>query len=48
MKHFDEIMSAPGKFVPVRGDKGIHFLEKRLIDGRGIRLNLDGSFKGFI
>ena len=27
---------------------GISFLEKMLPDGRGIRLNMDGTIKGFI
>ena len=29
-------------------DKGLTFMEKRLSDGRGVRLNMDGTFKGFI
>ncbi|MBH8688589.1 DUF637 domain-containing protein [Pseudomonas aeruginosa] len=48
MKHFKEIVRAPGEFRPTMNEKGITFLEKRLIDGRGVRLNLDGTFKGFI
>lgn len=47
LKHFREIMRGPGEFKLVT-DKGITFLEKRLSDGRGIRLNLDHTFKGFI
>lgn len=48
LKHFEDIMRAPGHFLPVRsGDQRIHFLEKKLADGRGLRLNLDGSFKRF-
>ena len=43
-----EIIRAPGEFKSVTTDKGIPFIEKRLGDGRGIRLNLDGTFKGFI
>lgn len=27
---------------------GLSFLEKCLPDGRGVRLNMDGSFKGFL
>ena len=27
---------------------GTKFLEKTLEDGRGVRLNMDGTFKGFI
>ncbi|ASM36853.1 hypothetical protein CSF_0984 [Campylobacter sputorum bv. faecalis CCUG 20703] len=48
MKHFDDIMNGQGKFTTVTNDKGIQFLEKRLQDGRGIRLEMNGNFKGFI
>lgn len=48
MMHLREITLAPGNFVPVTTDKGQTFLEKRLADGRGVRLNMDGTFKGFI
>lgn len=47
MKHMREIIRGPGKFTKVT-DKGTTFIEKRLSDGRGIRLNQDYSFKGFI
>ncbi len=47
MKHFREIYDAPGGFKKVN-DKGLYFLEKRLPDGRGIRLQLDYKFKGFV
>ena len=47
MRHFNEIVDGPGQFNLVT-DKGITFLEKRLSDGRGIRLNMDFTFKGFI
>lgn len=47
-KHLEEIIDAPGDFVKVTNNRGITFLEKKLPDGRGIRLNLDGTFKGFI
>jgi murein DD-endopeptidase MepM/ murein hydrolase activator NlpD len=47
MIHFDEIMDGPGQFNQVT-DNGVTFLEKRLSDGRGIRLNMDFTFKGFI
>jgi len=47
-KHLEEIIDAPGDFVMVTNDRGITFLEKKLPDGRGVRLNLDGTFKGFI
>ncbi|WP_228553563.1 hypothetical protein, partial [Pseudoalteromonas sp. PPB1] len=48
MKHFREIFRGPGEFQKVTNDKGITFLEKRLSDGRGIRLQQDFTFKGFI
>lgn len=47
MKHIQEILDAPGSFQTV-GSNGRMFLEKMLPDGRGIRLNMDGTFKGFI
>jgi len=48
MKHLREITRAPGDFKKVTTDKGLAFMEKRLPDGRGVRLNMDGIFKGFI
>lgn len=48
MKHLREIARAPGEFKPVTTDKGLNFIEKRLPDGRGVRLNMDNTFKGFI
>ena len=48
LKHFDDIMDAPGSFTTVKNKHGIDFLEKRLPDGRGMRLNMDQTFKGFI
>ncbi len=47
MKHFNDILDSSGKFEEVTG-KGVTFLEKRLKDGRGVRLNMDSTFKGFI
>ncbi|TQR39824.1 hypothetical protein C7Y47_02025 [Lysinibacillus sphaericus] len=47
-KHLEEIINAPGDFIKVTNDRGITFIEKRLPDGRGVRLNQDGTFKGFI
>lgn len=47
-KHFDDIMNAPGVFNKTTTKEGINFLEKRLPDKRGIRLNMDETFKGFI
>lgn len=48
MKHLREIARAPWEFKPVTTDKGLNFMEKRLPDGRGVRLNMDNTFKGFI
>jgi RHS repeat-associated protein len=48
MKHVREIMRGPGGFEKVTNKDGISFLEKMLDDGRGMRLNMDGTFKGFI
>ncbi len=48
LKHFDDIMNAKGEFIKIPNEYGINFLEKKLLDGRGIRLNLDWTFKGFI
>ncbi|MCB9229165.1 MAG: hypothetical protein H6618_06095 [Deltaproteobacteria bacterium] len=49
MKHYREIFTGPGKFEKVADPKtGIQWLEKRLPDGRGIRLQQDGAFKGFV
>ncbi|MCP4614421.1 MAG: RHS repeat-associated core domain-containing protein [Planctomycetes bacterium] len=48
MKHFREIFRAPGDFQRVTNSKGTTFLEKMLPDGRGVRLQLDYVFKGFI
>ena len=47
MKHFNDIARGPGQFQKVT-DNGISFMEKRLSDGRGMRLNMDSTFKGFI
>lgn len=41
-------MKGPGNFKAVKNSKGTTFLEKRLSDRRGIRLNQDYTFKGFI
>lgn len=48
MKHLRDITRGPGDFKKVTNDQGIDFIEKRLPVGRGARLNMDGSFKGFI
>jgi hypothetical protein len=47
-KHLREIYRAPGDFKRVTNPNGVTFLEKMLPDGRGIRLQLDHVFKGFI
>jgi filamentous hemagglutinin len=49
LQHFRDIVRAPGSFNKVTDPKtGLQWIEKRLPDGRGIRLNLDYTFKGFI
>lgn len=48
MVHLREITGTPGSFLPVTTDKGQMSLEKKLVDERGVRLNMDGTFKGFI
>ena len=48
MTHLRDIGRGPGSFQKVTNDRGIDFLEKTLGDGRGTRLNMDGTFKGFI
>jgi hypothetical protein len=49
LKQLIDICKAPGVFIRVVDPKtGLTWIEKRLPDGRGIRLNSDASFKGFI
>ena len=36
------------KYIQKVTENGISFMEKRLSDGRGMRLNMDSTFKGFI
>ncbi|MBA4602108.1 pre-toxin TG domain-containing protein, partial [Thermoactinomyces mirandus] len=48
LNHLREILNGPGEFIKVKNARGIEFLEKKLPDGRGVRLNMDGTFKGFI
>ncbi len=48
MTHLRDIIRAPGYFKRIKTQKGVLFIEKRLPDGRGGRLNMDGTFKGFI
>ena len=39
LKHFDDIMNAPGSFNKTINQQGINFLEERLPDGRGQEAN---------
>jgi len=48
IKHAREIIRGPGSFSVIKNRGGTQFREKRLPDGRGIRLNMDNTFKGFI
>ncbi len=49
MKHFEDIYKGPGNFNIVKDTKtGVEWIEKRLPDGRGIRLQKDFEFKGFV
>lgn len=47
MDHINDIINGSGQFKIVQLN-GLSFIEKMLPDGRGLRLNMDGSFKGFI
>ena len=46
--HLNDILNGPGEFKLFTTDRGVKFLEKMLPDGRGVRINMDGTFKGFI
>ena len=48
MKHLKDILNSNIEFKKVTNSKGATFLEKKLPDGRGVRLELNGNFKGFI
>lgn len=48
LKYLEEITDGPGGFIKIKNPKGIEFLEKKLPDGREVRLNFDGTFKAFI
>ncbi len=48
LNHLNEILDGAGDFTKVTNERGVSFLEKWLPDGRGVRLNMDGTFKGFI
>lgn len=47
MKHINDILNGPGNFKIIQSN-GHSFYEKMLPDGRGIRVNMDSTFKGFI
>ena len=48
MKHLKDILNSNIEVKKVTNSKGITCLEKRVPDGRGVRLELNGNFKGFI
>lgn len=48
LSHLNDILKGDGEFQKIKASNGVEFLEKKLSDGRGVRLNLDGTFKGFI
>ena len=48
LKHLNKILDAEGEFTVNQAPNGAYFLEKTLPDGRGVRINMDGTFKGFI
>lgn len=48
MEHINDILNGFGEFKIFTTDRGVQFWEKMLPDGRGLRLNLDSKFKGFI
>jgi RHS repeat-associated protein len=48
MVHLRDVIRGPGEFAKQAYEDGLMFLEKRLPDGRGVRLNMDGTFKGFL
>ena len=48
LKHIEEILKAPGKFKLIEQNGAPAFIEKRLSDGRGVRLQRNFEFKGFL
>jgi RHS repeat-associated protein len=48
MKHINDIINGSGEFKIFTTGRGVQFWEKMLPDGRGLRLNLNSTFKGFI
>ena len=47
LKHFQDILDGPGEFVQDRW-RGKDTLIKYLPDGRGVRIDSDGLFIGFL
>jgi len=49
LSQLEQICNAPGEFKKVIDPAtGLTWIEKRLSDGRGVRLNQDYTFKGFV
>ena len=48
MAQLNDVIHGPGEFAKQTYENGLIFMEKRLPDGRGVRLNMDGTFKGFL
>lgn len=49
LEQLKHIYNAPGEFIKIVDPKtGLTWIEKRLPNGRGIRLNRDFTFKGFV
>ncbi len=48
MNQMRDIFRGKGEFKNVVNNDNVFFLEKKLYDGRGIRLQKDYKFKGFI
>ncbi|MCH1429132.1 MAG: hypothetical protein L7U87_00065 [Chlamydiales bacterium] len=48
LKHLGEILSTRGGFRLTTNSRNIKFIEKKLQDGRGVRLQMDYKFKGFL
>jgi len=49
LNQIEQICNAPGEFKKVfDSSTGLTWIEKRLPNGQGIRLNQDYTFKGFL
>lgn len=48
MQHIEDILNGPREFHAVASKSQTFIFEKMLPDGRGIQLNMNGTFKGFI